>query len=244
MEKPKAYGPLHLAFLLIGIPLCVFLAWKLRRTDERGNKMVIFGCGLFLTLCEVYKQLFYFYVIEQHSYPWWIFPFQMCSVPMYLCLIAPWLKKGNVRQGMYSFMMLFNFLGGIMSLLEPSGLCHSYWTLTLHAFVWHTMLIFIGLYLTFSGRGGREKKDFRYATVTFLILCAVAFALNVALRDVSGGAVNNFYIGPSNSPLVVFKTICQKFGWFANALIYIPCVTLGAYVIFWVIHLAKKKASQ
>ena len=31
---------------------------------------------------------------------------------MYMCLIAPWLKPGKLQRGMYSFMVLYNLLGG------------------------------------------------------------------------------------------------------------------------------------
>ena len=245
MEKPAAYGPFHLGFALIGFALSIFIAWKLRNVGEKGNRIVLTCCGGFLLLTEIYKQLFYYYFIGGGSYQWWIFPFQMCSVPMYLCLIAPWLKKGKVQQGMYNFMMTFNLLGGLMAFIEPSGIVHEYWTLTLHAFIWHMMLVFVGLYLGFSNRGGKTMKDYRLAIVTFVILCVIAFGFNLALSQVSGGSVNNFYIGPAISPLAVFKDIATNYGWYVCTLLYIPSVSLGAFLLFLPFHLHyKKKALQ
>ena len=89
MEKPKAYGPFHLIFTFVGLAVCVLLAYLLRHTGKRGNKAVLLSVGIFLAVTELYKQLFYYYYIGDHTYQWWIFPFQLCSVPMYLCLIAP-----------------------------------------------------------------------------------------------------------------------------------------------------------
>ena len=241
MTPPQPYGPFHLSFAFIGFALCIFLAWKLRNVKDKGNRAILLSCGFFLLLCEVYKQLFYYYYIGDHSYQWWIFPFQMCSVPMYLCIIAPLLKPGKLQKGMYNFMMLYNLLGGFMGFVEPSGIIHEYWTLTLHAFIWHMMLVFIGLYLALSNRGGKEMKDYRSATVTFLILCCIAFSINVALRDVSGGTVNMFFVGPSNSSLVVFKQIAEAAGWYFSTLLYIPAVSLGAFLIFLPFHLHAKK---
>lgn len=231
MEKPAAYGPFHLIYTFVGLLLSFLLAWKLRNLGKTGNRVLLTVCGAFLAICEIYKQLFYFYYVENHVYAWWIFPFQMCSVPMYLCLIAPWLKEGKLQRAMYNFMMLYNLLGGAMAFIEPSGIVHAYWTLTLHAFTWHMSLIFIGLYLFFSKRGGVDKESFGLSTKMFLGLCAVAFILNVALRKVSGGEVNNFYIGPSNSPLIIIKWICQNFGWYVGTVLYIPAVILGAFLI-------------
>ena len=171
-------------------------------------------------------------MIGNHSYQWWIFPFQMCSIPMYFCLIAPLLREGKLRRGMFDFMFSYNLLGGFISFFEPSGLIHDYLFLTLHAFVWHMSLIFLGVYLGFSGKAGCEKKDYKSATVTFLGLCAVAFLINVALWNVSGGEVNMFFIGPANSSLAVFKVIAERCGWYVSTLLYIPCVCLGAYLTF------------
>ena len=97
MEKPPAYGGFHLTFTFVGLAVCILLAYLLRNTGERGNRIVLWSVGGFLALTEIYKQLFYYFYIGDHSYQWWIFPFQLCSVPMYLCLIAPFLKKGKVQ---------------------------------------------------------------------------------------------------------------------------------------------------
>ena len=241
MAQPTAYGPFHLGFAFIGFALSIFLAWKFRNLGDKGHKILMLSCGIFLALTEVYKQLFYFYYIGEGSYQWWIFPFQMCSVPMYLCIIAPLLKKGAIQQGMYNFMMIFNLLGGFMAFVEPSGITHEYWTLTLHAFIWHMILVFIGLYLAISNRGGKTIKDYKYAAVTFIALCLIAFIINLILWDVSEGTVNMFFIGPANSSLIVFKQIAEMCGWYISTLLYIPVVCLGGYLIFLPFHLHARK---
>jgi len=245
MEKPAAYGPFHLTFTFVGFALSFLAARKLRSIGNRGNRIVLLSCGIFLAVCEVYKQLFYYFHIGGGSYQWWIFPFQMCSVPMYLCILAPLLKPGKLQKSMYNFMMIYNLLGGLMAFIEPSGIVHEYWTLTLHAFIWHMTLVFVGLYLAFSDRGGKEMSDYRSASVTFVVLCALAFCINLLLWDVSGGSVNMFFVGPSNSSLVVFKQISEAAGWYISTLLYIPTVCLGSFIIFLPFHLYhKKKAAQ
>ena len=244
METPKAYGSFHLTFTFVSIAVCIILALLLRKVGEKGNKAVLLTCGIFLAVTEVYKQLFYYYFIGGGSYQWWIFPFQMCSIPMYLCIIAPLLKPGKIQQAMYDFMMIYNLLGGCMAFIEPSGIVHPYWTLTLHAFIWHMMLIFVGLYLAFSNRGGKTIRDYKYASITFVILCAIAFTINLLLRGVSDGSVNMFYVGPSNSPLLVFKQISESCGWYVSTLLYIPAVCLGSYIIFLPFHLLAKKKNK
>lgn len=245
MTKPAAYGPFHLTFTVVGVFLCILIARKLRHVSERGNQIVLFSVGMFLAVTEIYKQLFYTFYLEDHTYNFGIFPFQLCSVPMYLCLIAPFLKPGKIRDGMYHFMTTYNLLGGIMAFIEPSGIVHGYWTLTLHAFLWHMMLVFIGIYLIASGRFAKTRRDYYSATVTFLVLAVIAFSINLIFWEASNGRINMFFVGPRNSSLMVFKEISKRFGWYISTLLYIPTVCLGAFIVYLPAHIyAKRKASK
>lgn len=244
METPKAYSLFHILFVVVGFSLCAILAWKLRNVSEKGNRVILLSVGIFLLISEIYKQLFYCFYLSNNTYVWWIFPFQLCSVPMYLCLLAPLLKPGKIQKGMYSFMMVYNLLGGAIAFAEPSGLFHPYWTLTAHALVWHMMIVFVGLYLIFSGRGGRSISDYWSATRTFLALCAIAFIINLVFRDVSDGTINMFFIGPSNSSLVVFKQIAEYFGWYVSTALYIPAVCFGAYLCFLPVYLSNRNKEK
>ena len=245
ITAPRAYGPFHLTFTFVGIALCVFLAWKLRKLGERGNRAVLLTAGIFLVITEIYKQLFYFYHMENNEYAFWIFPFQLCSVPMYLCIIAALIRPGKLQSGMYGFMTTFNLLGGLMAFIEPSGIIHDHLTLMLHAFFWHMSLIFVGFYLIASGRCAKTKKDFKYAVITFLSLAALAFLINLILWIPSEGSINMFFVGPKNSSLLVFEWISEKFGWYISTLLYLPTVCLGAYIIFLPVYLYyKKKAGK
>ena len=244
MTEPASYGPFHLIFAFVGLAAAALLARRLRRLSDKGNRILLLTCGIFLLLSEIYKQLFYYYFIGQRSYQWWIFPFQLCSVPMYLCIIAPLLKPGKVQQGMYNFMMIYNLLGGFMAFVEPSGITHAYWTLTLHAFIWHMMLVFIGLYLAFSDRAGKTMKDYRAASVTFLCLSGIAFCINLIFWKAAEGDINMFFVGPRISPLIVFEWIAETFGWYVSTALYLPVVCLGAFLFFLPFHLhAKKKTA-
>ncbi len=241
MEEPPSYGWFHILFVLIFGAISVGSAWHLRNCSEKANRRILLGVGLFLAISELYKQLFYLYVVSPGGYSWWIFPFQLCSIPMYMCLILPWLKVGKVQCAMYDFMMYFNLLGGAISFAEPSGLLHPYWTLTLHACLWHMCLVFLGLYIVFSRRGGRELPNYHRAAITFICLCVVAFSINLLFWKPSGGTINMFFVGPANSSLIVFKQIAQHFGWYVSTLLYIPVVCLGAYLVYLPIHFAGKK---
>ena len=241
MEPPAAYGVFHILYTLIGFAACGFSAWKLRHVSDTAANRILFTCGLALSLSEVFKQFFCYYVIADGTYHWSEFPFQLCSIPMYLCLIVPWLKPGKLRRAMCSFMVLYNLLGGAISFAEPSGLFQEHLFLTVHSCVWHMLLVFVGLFLCMSGRGGTQKGDYAPATRIFLMLCAIAFTLNCIVQFGIGEEMNMFFVGPGDSPIIVFEQFSEWFGWYINTPIYIFAVCLGAYLVFVLIHWLQTK---
>lgn len=232
MVPPKPYGAFHLMFFIVGMIVCVYFAKKLSKTSDKQNKILLFFIGLFLLIIEIYKQLFYFYVVNNGHYDFSVFPFQLCDVPMFLCLIVPFVKNKKVEEAMYNFMVSYNLLGGFITFLEPSSLCRPYLMMTLHGFIWHLVLVFVGLYLAFSNRCLKSKKDFLTSVRVYGFLCVIALLLNVSLRGISEGKLNAFYLGPSISPIVIFSDISSRFGWFVNMIIFVSVITLGAYLVY------------
>lgn len=245
IQTPKAYGTLHLCVMLIGFFLCFLVAYLLRHKNEKTIKGIILTIGIILAVCEVYKQLMYKLVIcPDDLYHWGAFPFHLCSVPMYLCLIIPFLKKGAVLQTMYDFIMSYSLLSGFVAFLEPSGLLHSQVTMTVHSLMWHLMLVFLGALMAFSGLGGVAKLNFKRATIMWLILCAVAFAINCIHWNVSEGALNMFFVGPRNSSLIICKQISEAFGWYVSTILYIPAVSVGAWIVKTIVKKIRQRKKE
>ena len=247
MTPPETFGTFHLCFLIFGMAACVLFAWLLRKTDEKQNKIILWSIGGFLLISEIYKQLFYTYYIGGGSYQWWIFPFQLCSVPMYLCLFVPFIKSEKVKQYFYTFLATYNLLGGFVAMIEQSGLSHEYITLTLHAYIWHLSLVFVGFYLIASGRAAKKIKDYLPAVAVFAGLCVIAQGINVSFHHAKWlGLVPEeqdlkmFYISPYYiTPIAVFKQIEAATNWLVNAFVYCFAQTLGGF-IFLVIGLLIK----
>ena len=191
MTPPAVWSPFHLVFMLIGIPLAAFAAWKLRTRSEAFRLHLLFACGVFLAFSEVYKQLFLYYIENNRHYDWWYFPFQLCSLPMYLCLLLPFVPH-KYQRIFCTFMYNYNLLGAVMVFVDPSGLMHPYWTLTLHGFIWHILLIFIGLLIAFSRMVLPTAKGFWQSTAVFAVGCVIATIINVTSHPY--GNADMFYI--------------------------------------------------
>lgn len=236
MVPPKPYGLFHLSFFVIGLFFSIYLAKKLKNLSDKDNKKLLFGIGLFLLIIEIYKELFYFYIVNNGSYDFSVFPFQLCDVPMFMCLIIPFIKNKKIEMGMYNFMVSYNLLGGFITFFEPSSLCRPYLFMTLHGFLWHIILVFIGIYLFISERCLKDKKSFMGSVKVYLFFCLIALIINFSLWNVSEGKINAFYLGPAISPVVIFSSISSKLGWFVNMIVFILTVTLGARLVYMFLY--------
>ena len=106
---------------------------------------VFFLCGVLMLCSEVWKQLVLTFSLGHGAYNWWYFPFQLCSIPMYVLLAYPWVRRESVRRMLLAFLMSFGLLGGIAVFADTSGLMYPLPTLTVHSWAWHFLLILIGI---------------------------------------------------------------------------------------------------
>ncbi len=238
MEKPTAYGAVHILFTLILLTVAVGAAWRLRNTSDRGNRIVLGAVGGFLLLTEIYKILFHM-TVDPYDWGFWgTFPFQLCSVPMYLSLFCAFCKKEKINKPLYEFMFAVNMFGGIMAFIEPSGINHGFVTLTVHAYIWHMMLIFLGLYLYFSKRVCMDTRSYRGALGVYLGSCVVAQVFNL----IFAGKVNCFYISPYvRSPLAVFKNIYTSCGWVVNMVLLILALVIASGLVYYLGYFLRKR---
>lgn len=231
MQKPVAYGPFHIIATLVLFSLLIFAAIKLKNKNEKQNRIVLGTVGGFLLLTEVYKIAFHLIV---NPYDWGFFgcfPFQLCSVPMYLSMFCAFCKNDKINAWLYEFMFAINMFGGLMAFIEPSGVNHPYLTLTLHAYVWHASLVFIGVYLYASGRACLTKFGYFKAVAVYLISCGVAQSFNLIFKN----KVNCFYISPYvRSPLAVFKDFYANYGWLTNMVLLMLALIIASAIIYYI----------
>lgn len=184
--------------------------------NDQGQALIIHilsGCGWLLLITEIWKQLFICYIMNSGVYDFWFLPFQLCSVPMYLCILLPNVSAG-LRRTFLSFMASYTFISAICTFIYPADLLRPYLLLTLHGFIWHGILMFISLLVIFSGLADLSLAGFGRATILFLLLSTAAIILNIIAEPFAASAhalgaahsyPNMFYMNPyhiSTQPLI------------------------------------------
>lgn len=102
-------------------------------------------CGVLMLCSEIWKQLVLTFALGNGIYDWWYVPFQLCSVPMYVLLAYPWLRREGIRRTLLAFLMSYCLMSGIIVFADTSGLQYPIPELTAHSYVWHLLLILIGI---------------------------------------------------------------------------------------------------
>lgn len=241
MAVPEPGSAFHLLFVLFGLAAALWLSRRAAafcRKNEKAPFRFLLLCGLILAAGELYKQLFLYEIVNGGRYNWWYFPFQLCSTPMYLCLLLPLFQRRRRAAGLlFTYLQDFSLLGGVMALAEPSGLFHPYWTLTLHGLLWHILLVFLGLTIFRAGLADPGVRGYARTLPLLFLFCLIATAINVA----TGGQADMFYISPYYPVTqVVFHRLSLLFGTPAGIALYLLALCLGGLLT----HLGLERISQ
>lgn len=193
---------------------------------------VFFILGLALIASEFWKQWCLTMTVNEGVYDWWYFPFQLCSLPMYLLPAFLWVKNQQMRTALLAFLMDYTLLGSIMVWADTSGLFYPLTALTLHSFLWHILLTVIGLLSGIAWRRETKRtgRDFLYATLLYGTGCLTAAFLNALLRG--KGEMNMFYINPEvpvTQPF--FRHLIPVIGQVPTIILYMLATVAGAGIL-------------
>lgn len=193
-------------------------------------------CGLLMLVSEIWKQTCLTFFVNAGTYEWRYFPFQLCSVPMYILLVLPYVKRPALRHIFLTFLMTFGLLGGIAVFADTSGLHYPLFALTFHSYAWHVLLIFIGVLAAlarFSESPGALLPlcDYRGAVLLYLLCCAAAAVINRVCGKL--GTINLFYINPAyHMEQIIFSDLVPVLGNVPVILLYITMTISGAGILF------------
>lgn len=186
--------------------------------------IIICVLAIFYPLTEIIRQFLLFTNYSVSECIWYL-PFQLCSMPLYLMPIYALTKNPWVESALIDF----SLLGGIFVFFDQSGLQYDIPLLTVHAYLWHGLMIVTGLFLAFTSKRKRTMKDYLPAALILLIFAAIATILNLVLHQV--GEINFFYISPLRPMTqVVFRDIAAVTGDHLGRLIYLLCILLGGAI--------------
>lgn len=245
---PGPYSPFHLLWIAAMIVACIVLGLTVaRKHSSRADRIVISVCAAILVGCEVFKQLFWYEFYGYYRFE--IFPYQFCSVPIYLAFIAAIVPWEKVREICYRFLAFYGIVGGISVMLIPHAVLYTYFVpMSIHAMLWHAVLVIMGVYLIISRGYGKKIREMLAPTVIFLCLVGLAIIGNVLVYKLylgtpacqPGDRLSMFYISPYYITELPVLDAVQRVSYPLFVLCYILLFCSFALLVFGVSHLVRK----
>ena len=233
-QTPELYGAFHLITVSIILMICFPAFMILRKCDSAKLLKLLHLSGIVMVIMEIWKQIFSYVFVYERVFSMWFFPWQLCSMAMYLCFLLPFFKERQ-QNTMLLFLATYSLFAAIMALAVPADMLRPQILLTLHGFIYHGIMLIQSLAAMLIVYK-RKEKSFAKATVMFVIMAVIAETINILshfiLHDIHREP-NMFNITPyypSTQP--VFHAIALKLGIISEILIYLLLIILAAWLLF------------
>ena len=254
METPQPYGWFHLMSFALSILAAVALCVLYRKGKLRNIRLVVLVTAITVTVLEVYKQINFSFSYEngiEFDYSWWSIPWQFCSMPMYVGLVAG-LTKGRVHRSCCAFLATYAMFAGACVMFYPTTVFVETIGINIQTMVCHGSMLTIGVLLMYTEYVKLEHRTILRAMPVFAVGVGIAMIIN-ELAYVTGlletDTINAFYISPYCEPhLPVYSLVQPLVPFPVGVALYIGGFTLASYLILLVCmgikQLAQKKMTK
>ena len=206
MTTPVPYGWFHLLWLAITLGITVYLCVFRKNDSKETVRRFVLITAVIVTALEVYKQInFSFSYTDgfKFDYQWYAFPFQFCSTPMYVGLLAGLIRKGSVHRAACAYLATYAIFAGVCVMLYPSTVFVPEIGINIQTMICHGSMIWIGVYLLATGYVKIERKTVLLAFPIFVACVALAVVGNeIAFQTglMEKESLNLFFVSPYCDP--------------------------------------------
>ena len=249
VQVPTIFGVFHCACLLIVVLFCVWAVWAGKKHDSCKVRRVMLIVALLALILEVYKQINYTFGdgSGEPYYLWYAFPFQFCSTPIYVELLACLIRKGKVHDALCAYLSTFGLFAGLVVMAYPGQVFIETLGINIQTMYWHGSMVVMGVYLLASGHVKLEHKTILKALPVFVVAVTMAAVMNeVAYQTglLEEHNFNMFYISPYCEPsLPVYSLVQAVVPFPASLIIYIFGFTVAGYLML-LLGMAVKKFTK
>ena len=249
-EMPTAYGVFHTVSLCVILVFSIAAVFFRKRFTEKFIAYSTLAAGIIMLIFEIYKQIVMSYnpITDTWSYPWYIFPFQFCSTPIYLAFITFTLYKFNKKtafKAFTAFLGTYSLIGAVVVLfIGTNNVFSTVIGVSVQTMVHHGIMFILAVMILASGTVSYDLKTAFNAYKIFCTLVVMALVLNRIYGD--GTKFDMFYLAPESG--FVYPIFNQLFGGklphFVYVIGYIVLFTLGAFLIIGIGRLITRKCES
>ena len=234
---PQPWGVFHIVSLVLSVFAGLALCWWMKKPTQKQVRRVVLVVSLVVILLEVYKQINMTFRVSgdtiESSYPWYIFPWQFCSTPMYIGLLGALTRK-RIHRACCAYLASFSLFAGLAVMVYPVSVFIGTLGINIQTMVCHGSMITIGMWLLGTGYVQLEKKTMLRSALVFAVMVGIAVILNEWAYRVGIAPehfFNMFYVSPYCDPHLPVYSLVQPlvpFPW--SLVIYILGFSVAACV--------------
>lgn len=236
-ECPAFLSYYHLMWLaIIAAATILMVLIGPRHTHKQVTNVVLFT-AIAVVVLEIGKQINYTFGdgSTAAAYQWYAFPFQFCSTPMYIGLLAGIIRRGRVHDSLCAYLATYAVFAGLAVMIYPNDAYIHTKFINFQTMVCHGSMVVIGAYLLASGHVKLKLSTVLKAMPVFAVCVALAAVMNVCAYRVGlleEHNFNMFYISPYlECSLPVYSLVHNTVPFPMNLVIYILGFTAAAALI-------------
>ena len=238
MTRPEMYGWFHLLSLALTILLTVIFSVQYRGSTPDKMRRMILWVSITVIVLEIYKQINYSFGYENgitFDFQWYAFPFQFCSTPMYVGLLAGLTRKGKLHDAANAYLATYALFAGVCVMVYPVTVFIDTIGINVQTMICHGSMIVVGVCLLCSGIVKLEHKTILKAIPVFVSCVLLAWGMNeIACRAglLETDTFNMFFISPYCEPSLPVYSLVQGVVPFPLCLVlYVAGFSAAAYLI-------------
>lgn len=239
-SKPDEFEPCginsigHYVYIVLTI-VSIIIALKCTINKSKNEiKKIIQICTVFLIITEIIKIMFKMY-LGYGKYLNEYIPLYYCSLIIYAGILSSF-TKGKLERVGNVFIATGGIVGGIVFIIMPTTSLptyHFFHYISIHSFVYHGIMVYLGLLINMTKYITLEFKDIIYYASFIGISCLIALILN-SIYD------SNLMFISKDFPGTPIEIICKHTGKFFTVVATIIQISLPYIVVYEIILLNNK----
>lgn len=246
MIEPTTFGAYHIA-CIVAAAIITFITCKLfKDCSDRTVRRISGVVWVIILLFEIYKQLIHGIELNNGrfawDYAWYIFPFQFCSSPLYVLPIIAFARNEKLRDCCVAYMMTFSLFAGLAVFCYPNDVFVETMGVNIQTMVHHGSQILMGVFFAVRYRDRYSKGFFLGGSLVFVVMTAIALALNVAVYNALiyfgiNETFNMFFISPYfDCTLPVLSLFWNKMPYIGFLCLYFFGFIFCAVLVYGIFH--------
>lgn len=234
--KPCGMFSMQHFILLVITTACIITAIENTKNMEKDKvKELIKKATIFLWILEIIKIIFNiinYGVIAVNKYV----PLYFCSLILYAGIFSGFCR-GTLKKVGDVFLSTGGIIAGLIFLISPLTSLTAYPAIhfiSIHSFILHGTMVYIGLLMLITKYTTIEKGDIKYYSVIILGISAIAYVVNIIFNS-------NLMFISQNYPGTFIEIIYNVTGKLFPIVMVTAQATLPFYIVYGIYSIIKKK---